>query len=474
MQLKTLSLALAGVFLAGTAGAQTLTLSGGGASATRDTIRDAVIRTICGPSTAAPLAPTINVYETGTNVRRITCNSTAIAGHTALDFNYDNTRGSFLGIGPVSGTPGGAAPYTVAGGVQRVNIATCAAPTVVPIEGKRVNLHTGCANEATLQQALIGNADVEPTLFRDVNLPAGIAQPNFANIEARGQFGVIFGIAASTALWNALRTDQVNAGLLPAACATATPTSPDLVVDTTTFPGGCAPSISTSQVVSLSTANGGPLNTDWRALFRGTPPAAATQAVRWARRTAGSGTQASFNAVFLNNPCSASGLAPAGSGDSSPGGAGPYVVTESGSGGGLLAFVGGTANTTTSNDGTTRFVAGIITRESAPGSGTGTANWGFLKLDGVYPIKANQQIGAYRWMAEQVLTRRLTAPAPVTSFFELLATATGSPTVISALSGTAGVVALPGIADSTDPQYAAQATRYRTLANSCVAPFAVE
>jgi hypothetical protein len=470
MQLKQLALALAGVFLAGTAGAQTLTLSGGGASATRDTIRDAVIGTICGPSTADPIAPTINVYETGANVRRITCNSTAIAGHNALDFNYDNTRGSFLGIGPVSGTPGGPAPYTVAGGVQRVNIATCAAPTVVTIEGKRVNRHTGCSNEATLQQALIGNADVEPTLFRSVNLPAGIAQPNFANIEARGQFGVIFGIAASTALWNALRTDQVAAGLLPAACSTATPTSPDLVVGTTTFPGGCAPSISTSQVVSLSNANGGPLNTDWRALFRNAPPAAASDPVRWARRTAGSGTQASFNAVFLNNPCSASGLAPAGSADSTP----TYVVTESGSSGGLLAFVGGTANTTTSNDGATRFVAGILTRESAPGSGTGTPNWGFLKLDGVYPIKANQQNGAYRWMAEQVLTRRLTASPAVTSFFEQLATATGSPTVIAGLSGTAGVVALPFIADSTDPQYAAQATRYRTLANSCVAPFAVE
>jgi hypothetical protein len=470
MQLKQLSILLAGLAVAGTASAQTLTFAGGGASATRQTIRDAVIRSICGASTAAPAAPTINVYENATNVRRITCNSTAIAGFTALDFNYDNTTGSFLGIGPVSGTAGGAAPYTVAGGVQRVNIATCGSPTVTTIEGKRVNLFTGCSNETTLQQALVGNADVEPALFRGVNLPAGVATPNFSNIESRGQWGVVFGIGASTALWTALRDDQIAAGLLPAACATATPTSPNLVVGATTFPGGCAPTISTAQVISLSIANAGPLNTDWTPLFRSAPPAAATQTVRWARRVAGSGTQSSFNAVFMNNPCSPNGLAPSTQPESGP----TYVVTESGSGGALLNFLGGSANTGTSNDGLTRYAAGIITRESAPGSGTGTPNWGFLKLDGVYPIKANAQNGAYRWVAEQVLTLRATAPAAVRSFYEQLATATGSPTVIASLSGTDGIVALPGIADSSDPQYAAQATRYRTLGNSCTAPQIVE
>ncbi len=460
MQLKHLTFALGGLLLAGVSTAQTLTVNGGGASATRQTIRDGVVRSICGPSTVAPAAPSINVYETGNNVRRITCNSTAIAGFTALNFSYDNTTGSFLGVGPVSGTPGGAAPYTVPGGVQRVNIGSCTTgPVVTTLEGKRVNLFTGCSNEATLVQAEVGNADVEPFLFVGANLPANTPAPNLANIEARGQYGVLFGIAASTALWNALRDDQITSGLLPATCAGA------LVTNT-----ACAPSISTSQVVSLSTVNGGPLNTDWTSLFRNAPPAAASDPVRWNRRVEGSGSQATFNAVFMNNPCSASGATPAVSTDSGP----SYIVTQSGSTGGVIAFTGGIANTATTNNGAVRYAAGLVSAENAPGSGTNTPNWGFFKLDGVYPVKANQQRGDYRWMAEQVLTRRLTSSAAVTSFYEQLATASGSPTVIAALSTTNGIVALPGVADPADPQYAAQATRYRTVGNSCVAPFIVE
>jgi len=471
MKLKHVAFAVGALFVVGSATAQTLTVVAGGASATRQTIRDAVVGAICGPSTAAPAAPTINIYENAANVRRITCNSTAVAGHTALDFSYDNTRGSYLGIGPVAGGLGaddttyGGTP----GGVLRVNIATCAAPTVTTIAGKRVNLFTGCGNEATLPQALVGNADVEPELFRGLNAPPGVPEltaAQLANIEAKGQMGVIYGIIASRALWTALRDDQIAAGRLPAACSTATPASPDLGA----VPGGCAPSIGTSQVVSLFYTNAGPLNTDWSALFHGAPPAAASAPVRVARRNPGSGTQATFNATFMNNPCSASGLLPAGAGDSSP----TYIVTESGSGGGVLSLVGGTSNTALSNDGNTRFVVGILSRETNPGTPAGTPNWGFLAVDGEYPIKANQQIGQYRWMAEQVLTLRRTAPAAVRSFFDLLATATGSPTVIAGLAGTQGIVALPGVADPTDPAYTAQRTRYRTMGNSCVTPFAVE
>jgi hypothetical protein len=449
MNPKLIALAV-GLCAAGSVSAQTLSINAGGASATRATITNAVIESICGTTG-------ITWFQNGTNVTRITCPMAAgtIPGFTALDFSYDNTTGSFLGVGPVSGV----------GTVARVNIGagtTCSAGTNATVAGKTVLNRTGCGNEATGVRPSVGNADVEPDLFIGVLAPTGVSfNPNGIQTVS-GQFGVIFGIVTSLPLYRALQADQ---GL----------TADDAEAN--------APSLSSAQVASISTNNAGPLNTDWTPLFRNTPPAAASQPVRFVRRVAGSGSHATFSAVNLNVNCSARATAAGNASESVP----TWTVLEYGATGNQLVAVDSIANFPIVNaanasanavalSGTAKpanyYAMGYASRENAPG----TAGWRFVKLDGQYPSKANAQNGRYNWVAEQVLTLRTGATASEEAFFNKLAQVTGSPTVISNFTAAVrdGTVALPFVADAADPNYIAQRTRFRTLANSCVRPFAVE
>jgi hypothetical protein len=423
----------AGVFaVASAASAATVTINAAGASASRVVVTNAVVESLCGA------AASTTVYRNGTNVTRIVCPSTLSAGNT-LDFSYDNTTGSYLGVGPVSGVAGAL--------TARINLTTCSGTGTESIAGKTVAVRSCTGNEATKVRPAIGNADVEPSLFADLNVPAGLAAPipeGFS--DTKGQYGVIFGSIVSEKLYRALQADQ---GFTAAAAAA--------VLDTSE---ANAPSLSRAQIVSLATANGGPLNTNWARLFKGAVPAEAlSQPVKVARRVAGSGSQASFNAVMLNYLCSPTGATPAGAADSSA----TYVVNEQGSTGNLIAQV----------NSTTAYAFGeAVSRENAmPASG-----WGFVKIDGVYPSKANTIAGRYNWMAEQVLTLKDSPNADEQAHFDKLVQVMGAPTTIDGFTAAAkdGIVALPGVADPVDGKYATHATKFRTLGNSCVVPTAAE
>lgn len=456
MQMKSIAFAAGLLCAAGAVSAQTLTVNAAGASATRATITNAVIESVCG-------ATGITLYQNGTNVTRITCPSTAVAGFTALDFSYDNTTGSFLGVGPVSGNGQLTARVNIGAGT------TCGTATTTTIAGKSVSLRTGCGNEAGGVRPSIGNADVEPTLFTGVLQPAGVNPYVPSGIsQVTGQFGIIFGINVSLPLYRALQADQ------------------GLVQDDTE---ANAPSLSTAQVASIATNIGGPLNTDWTPLFRNAAPAAATQPVRFVRRVAGSGSHATFSAVNLNINCAPADRTtpPAAALESTP----TYTVLEYGATGvqiqavdSVAPFPTVTAANASANavalNGTAKpanyYAMGYASLENAPAASGNGSGWRFVKLDGQYPSKANAQGGRYNWMAEQVLTLRTGATAAEESFFTRLAQVTGSPSVIAnfSLPTRNGVVALPFVADAGDPNYLAQRTRYRTFGNSCVRPTAVE
>ncbi len=473
MKIKSLALAVAGLCAAGGVSAQTLTINAGGASATRATITNAIVETACGTSG-------ITWFQQGTNVTRITCpiNATLAAGlpstFTNLDFSYDNTTGSYLGVGPVSGN---------GQNVLRLNIGagtTCAAGGNVTVAGKTVLNRTGCGVEATGVRPVIGNADVEPDMFTGPLAPAAVGPFNPAGVQSvTGQFGIIFGITASLPLYRALQAEQ---GL----------TQNDLEAN--------APTLSTAQIVSLTSANGGPLNSDWSVLFPNTNPAGEASAVRFSRRVAGSGSHATFSSQFLATNCAGlKALNPASAGDSS----GTYTVLEYGATGNQIASVDsvgpfptisaaqGSSNAVALNGtpkGADYYAMGYASLENAPAASGNGSGWRFVKVDGLYPSKANVQNGRYNWMAEQVLTLAEPTVGPTNfgmtanslaaapGFFSFLASATGSSNVIAGFNATvrAGVVALPGIADSSEANYAAQRTRFRTLGNSCVRPFAIE
>jgi hypothetical protein len=419
----------AGVFaVASAASAATVTVNAAGASASRAVVTNAVVESLCGA------AASTTVYRNGTNVTRIVCPSALNAADT-LDFSYDNTSGSYLGVGPVSGVAGAL--------TARINLATCSGSGTESIAGKTVAVRSCTGNEATKVRPAIGNADVEPALFTGFNVPAGLTAPissGFSSVV--GQYGVIFGSIVSEKLYRALQADQ---GLSTSAALSDEAN---------------APSLSRAQIISMTTNNGGPLNTDWSRLFKGAVPAEATsQPVKVVRRVAGSGSQASFNAVMLNYICSGSGATPAAAGDSSA----TFVVSEQGSTGNLIAQVNST---------TTYAFGATVSRENAvPASG-----WGFVKIDGVYPSKANTQAGRYNWMAEQVLTLKDNPTANEQAVFDKLVATMGSATTINGFTAAAkdGIVALPGVADSSEPTYGAHATKFRTLGNSCVTPFAIE
>ncbi|MEY2892163.1 MAG: hypothetical protein RJA98_2071 [Pseudomonadota bacterium] len=421
----------AGVFaVASAASAATIPVNAAGASASRAVVTNAVVESLCGT------AASTTVYRNGTNVTRIVCPSTVHAAGDVLDFTYDNTTGSYLGVGPVSGVAGAL--------TARIDLASCSGTGTEVIAGKTVAVRTCTANEATKVRPAIGNADVEPSLFVGKNVPAGLAAPISSGFDTvTGQYGVIFGSIVSEKLYRALQADQ---GLNTAAALN----------DETN-----APSLSRSQIVSLTTANGGVLNVDWTPLFKNAAPAqAATDPVKVVRRVAGSGSQSSFNAVMLNYVCSPSlSTIPAVAGDSS----GNYVVSEQGSTGNLTAAVSSTS---------VYAFGSVVSRENAvPASG-----WGFVKIDGVYPSKANAQAGRYNWMAEQVLTLKASPTANERKVFDKLVAVMAAPTTIDGFTAAAkeGVVALPFVADPADAKYATHATRFRTFGNSCVVPIAAE
>jgi hypothetical protein len=418
MKLKTLALA-SGLACAAFGASAQVVVNAAGASATRATITNVVVGQLCGA------AASTTVYRNGTNVTRIVCPSTVPGTSGTLDFSYDNTTGSYLGIGPVAGNPGQL--------TARINLATCSGTGTETISGKTVAVRSCTGNEATLVRPGIGNADVEPELFQLNNLPAGAQPPvagGFSNVQ--GAFGIGFGIVVSQALYQALQADQ------------------GLAVGSTTEAN--RPSLSRAQVQSLSTNNGGALNTDWTSLFTGPAPAAASAPVRWVRRVAGSGSQATFNAVLLNYVCSARASAPATAADSSA----TYIVQEFGSTGNQLAAIAST----------TEFRAGFASRENSDA----TVNWKFVKLDGVFPSKANLLAGKYTWFAEQVLTLRSSPSANETAVFNALLAELGSDATIAAFTPTVreGVVGLPGVATGTPGT--GDVTRMRTLGNSCSAP----
>jgi len=450
MQLKSIAIAAFAVCAVASASAATVVVNAAGGSATRPVITNVVVESVCGAAAG------ITVYHNGNNVTRITCPVAAafpgFAAGDVLDFSYDNTTGSYLGVGPVSG----AGTVTVAGqGALRVNTASCTTTTTEVAGGKTVASKTGCTNEATQVRPGIGNADVELEMFAQANigtLPAPIATGISASSS---QFGIIFGVIVSEALYKDLGTDQgINYAAAP--CNVAA----------NLYTEACAPSLSRGQIASIATSNGGPLNTDWSSLFTTTTPALRTSPVTMVRRVAGSGTQTSFNANFLNYLCSPRGTVPAAaqSNLNVPPATGGYVVQELNSTGTLITAV----------NSTTAYRVGIASRENTQ-SGT-TLNWGFVKVDGVYPSKANTQNGKYNWMAEQTLLVRASPSAAEQGMFDKLVALTTSPTVINGFSAAAkdGTVALPLVADAADPQYTAQRTRFRTFGNSCVVPTAVE
>ena len=216
-----------------------------------------------------------------------------------------------------------------------------------------------CASPLVAKPVYMGLADVSQKIFGAKNqLVAQTAGNTYVADIAVGA-GQGFGIVVSPALYTLLQADQgVGTGI---------------------------PSISKSQYASLTTQTAG----FWSTLLpNGTAHAALPLTL--ARRSPSSGTQASSEIFFLNNPCSA-GSAPVGgsvtptagtsAGQSFADGADTLIVKQEGSSDAVLAD----ASTATG------YVIGVVSLENpAVDPNTGTAKpWKYVAIDGVFPGTAN-------------------------------------------------------------------------------------
>lgn len=249
-----------------------------------------------------------------------------------------------------------------------------------------------------------GFSDVEdelwPTLNQGTNFvhkPANVAQ--------------LFGVAATLELYKAMQDKQKADGRMDLACVTGDFT-----------PGPCQPTISSAEYRSLvSTSALGNYHVDWTAIVGA---AGTGKVVRVCRRVDTSGTQASSNAYFLENPCrqwnmQIGQLLPSTSASAEQeviDNGFLYDVVENSGTGDVKSCLTNSNNlvskTVASNppagnytsDATTTFAIGVLSMENYPGA---SDKFKYLKLDNVspnldYKQRAAGAKGHYSFVMEMV------------------------------------------------------------------------
>lgn len=216
---------------------------------------------------------------------------------------------------------------------------------------------TAVATDPNAPQLPVGGfSDVEAALF-STNIGGG-------NVASRGvesdvNVGQVFGVAVSIPLYRALQATQ---GLADVNAATFDPVN--------------APNLTKTQYITIAT-QGGAANGDWTPILGNNPGK-----VKLERRVDTSGSQASSNAFFLQNPCASGAgaqLQPATFSDSTP----DYVVTEnSGSGNVKTRITSASTNASPAE----QYAIGVLSTENNWRTDSASSNgYRFVKIDGVHP-----------------------------------------------------------------------------------------
>ncbi len=278
--------------------------------------------------------------------------------------------GSFNAYAPhLTGTaPDGTAMPTAMKRVQNLGTTACSSSAsfvfpstpaqTVPVSGT-CSLSGAVQTDGGPAKPAGGFSDVEGALW-GIDVSA-------AGTEGEAYVNQVFGLAVSTNLYRQLQVAQGIYTGATNAIAVANANAADPNYDPVN-----APNISSSQYVSIAQFNGG-YQTDWQPIL-GT--AGVGKNVYLARRVATSGTQASSNAFFLENPCASGApqgqLNPATSADST----GTFIVTQDASTGGVKTKL---TNANTAGN----FAIGVVSLEN---TWRGTSDgYRFVKVDGVHP-----------------------------------------------------------------------------------------
>lgn len=394
-----------------------ITLHWGGATASTLSAMELTVTAVCASNVHILYVPA----GSGTNPKR-PGNDWAVActARNDLGLPVANSRvlvvkrdrgGSGVGVGPVQTKSGEAGSQIT---FLNVSPATCptvgtpgvnGAPAITNPSGGLVPLQECAATYNQSRYTEMGTSDIEPNKFFLINEPVvdGVGLPfrpetDRAFQEETTLAGLAFNTPVTLALRNVLQTEQ-----FPAATSVCNPAHPsyNLLTDdptdradaTNAESQACMPSLSRSQIASMM-AIGTTIN--WNQLLRanGTAILPAGLPIQVCRRVAGSGTQATINALIMGWP-----------GD--PGSTidiqspklpnGTTIIGNSGSSDvdNCLHNFNATANP---------YAIGIL---SVEGRNTDNLrNWRYIKIDGVAPTLRNMHAGdTYMW-AQQSCQRR--------------------------------------------------------------------
>lgn len=371
---------------------------------------------------------TLDIYhqtDAKTNQRVLFCRLSpasvpGLSAATKVALHKTSAGGSGNGVGPVAtATP---LSFMNLNGINTVAPApgtNCGTNTSVPASGAFAahNVHDNCPTLTQAEAPDAGISDVEPALFF---LGAGGVSPaDQAKLDVRSQNAVIFAPLATKGLRDALQGAQ---GLTVGAEDEAN-----------------MPSLTRSQLAGLYSGN----IPTWDVIHGLNN--AVNNNVYLARRVNTSGTQASFNAYFLDFGAATScggktGMPPANDG----GTCGAGTVFEGSGTGNVLSCL----NT---HHAANRWAIGISSTESMEKP---TDNWRYLKVNGVAPTLLNTQQSKYDFFMEQSIQwRNASTPTPLTgdklAVMQKVQTDAGNPTILSDVDSTlvhswgpAGVMAL--------------------------------
>ncbi len=310
-----------------------------------------------------------------------------------------------------------------------------ATPPVAAVVGAAACTYDTFGTVATQFTAAIpdfGMSDVDPIQFRGNNVPAGYSPVTADDLNAltvKGASAVVFGEPVTLQLFQALQAAQISTGQLPGTCTVGLKTE------------ACLPNLTSAQIASIHSGSW----TSWNSIKVGTTGLGlydwtvanaatykpATADVHVCRRVDGSGTQAQHGIVFLNSPCAeaSSSTAPAHDQGSSEGD-GFAMVHELETSGGVSDCLD-TLNTATQKSasaftnywktgstgdangaavtGGARWAVGIQSLEKS------SANFEFVKVDGVAPTLANVVNGTYHDWVENTFQYNVTHYAGLTT-----------------------------------------------------------
>lgn len=281
-----------------------------------------------------------------------------------------------------------------------------------------------------------GVSDVDPIQFRAQNTPAGFApvsEVDLGKLTVTGSVALTFGIPVTTDMRNGLQEAQFGVA------------DPCVGDDSE----ACMPSLSRNQIASIYTGKlsnwdqlkvgGVSVFSNASSTYKGVGPVA--NRVHICRRVDGSGTQAQHGINFLNTPCAGSAAATPATDNTGLNEFAPVAQVHENSGSGdvsdCLAVLDTGSNTTTAGGFTNtygkRWAVGIQSLEKA------SANFRFIKVDGIAPTLANVASGQYLDFAEltfQYNTARMTdaSRANTKAIADALIASAGEPTVVGEIN----------------------------------------